>query len=175
MFIDDNNVAYDVTVTLDTTATVGDLTIYSGDTLVIPNYRELTIDGDLMNSGEISIEATTQYSDLRIENDVTLSGGGEVFLTDNQSRILDEDGDPDGHLINVDNTIHGRGEVGYDRTQITNQSDGIIDADISAATLYVDPNADGLVNQGTLQASGGVEAPARRRHLHEHRRCDPGD
>ena len=155
VFIDDNNVAYDVTVTLDTTATIGDLTIYGGDVLLIPNSRALVVDGDISNGGEVRLNATTASTDLRFENEATLSGGGEVALNGDNSHLRDVSGGGLGHLINADNTIHGRGSIGMDTIQISNQSSGVIDADINGTTLHLDPNASGFLNQGTLQASGG--------------------
>ena len=119
------------------------------------NYDDLYLEGAINNTGTIEINATTGLTDLRIEDVVTLSGGGSVLLGGANARILDETGDALGHLVNVDNTIHGQGRIGIDRTQITNQSGGTIDADVSGVALHVDPNASGFLNQGTLQASGG--------------------
>ncbi|MBA2434203.1 MAG: hypothetical protein H0V54_03790, partial [Chthoniobacterales bacterium] len=66
-------------------------------------------------------------------------------------------------LTNVNNLIQGLGRLGQNNTAFTNQAAGIIDANISGATLTLDPVAEASVldggasflNNGTLQASNG--------------------
>ena len=50
-----------------------------------------------------------------LEGAVTLTGGGEIVLSHVSSRILDESGGVEGRLINQDNTISGRGQLGAHR------------------------------------------------------------
>ena len=87
---------------------------------------------------------------MLVEFDLTLSGGGTIELAGTGARILDESGPLTGHLTNNDNLIHGRGNIGANRTQVTNG--GTIAADVSGATLVIDTDPRGLANTGTLRA-----------------------
>lgn len=153
-FVDDGDTA--VTVTVNADRAVGNLSIGSDDRVIIANGRALLIDHELSGGGVLSILSAGSYTDLLIESEVTLTGGGEVVLGGHAyARILDKAYDPTGHLINENNTVHGRGQIGAGRMQITNQADGIIDADQPGASLIIFPNVAGLANTGTIQASAG--------------------
>jgi hypothetical protein len=124
----------------------------------VNNGHDIQLNGTLTNQGTIEVNAGSSDTDLRIEGEVMLTGGGQVVLSMTGSgiaRLRDEFGVPDGHLINVNNVIRGRGDVGQDRTQITNQSGGTIRADVTGQTLTVDPNGVGVTNQGILEATDG--------------------
>ena len=90
------------------------------------------------------------FCDLLLSGDVTLTGGGLLALTGNdENRIRGA-----GRLINVDNTIQGTGRIGENLLPITNQ--GSIIADSAVGSLTIDPNADGMINEGSLQARDGA-------------------
>ena len=118
------------------------------------NGSTTTIAGSLVNSGSISVNSVGSFTDLTLNGDVTLSGGGTVNL-DNAARFRGS-----GILTNVDNIIQGEtsnsGGLGYNEIGIINQANGLIDANAGGLRLIVDPNsASGLVNFGTMQASNG--------------------
>src|SRR5262249_20726888 len=52
--------------------------------------------------------------------------------------------------------IHGRGNVGNGQIGIVNLAGGSIEADNTAGPLTLDASALGIVNRGTLKATGGA-------------------
>jgi hypothetical protein len=119
--------------------------------LDLANNADVTLLGTIDNQGTITINSTGSFTDLEpTAGVVTLSGGGEIVMTNlSTNRILGVSG---GSLINVDNTIRGAGNVGFNTLPMTNQ--GTILADLTVA-LTIDPDGvTGLENQGVLHASG---------------------
>ncbi|MEP7071713.1 MAG: hypothetical protein ABI839_04950, partial [Verrucomicrobiota bacterium] len=134
-------------------ASLTDLT--SAGTLLLANGANLTLTGSIANSGTLRINSTGSFTDLLINGNVALSGGGNIILS-NAGRIRGS-----GILTNVDNIISGEANnsgsgVGADQIGIVNQASAAIVANVTGATLNVDPSAaDGLTNQGLLRASNG--------------------
>lgn len=126
-------------------------------TLNVLNNSDLELFGTIENQGTINLSNGFNDTDIQIEGDVTLNGGGTVTLggsSSTASRILDEVGTADGKLTNVDNTIQGAGAIGLDRMTMVNQS--TIDSNEAGRTLTIDPRDDGVIdftNNGTLKAS----------------------
>ena len=137
-----------------TITTLNDVTL--GGLIRINNADNLEITGTFTDNPAsiIRIAASGSATDLLIEGPVTLTGGGTVEMNGANARILDEVGTLDGHLTNNDHLIHGNGQIGVNRTQITNH--GIIRADVAAATMIIDPNAAGLVNDNLMEATNGA-------------------
>ena len=121
--------------------------------VLIDNADNLELRGTVTNNAAslITVGSLGSSTDLLIEGDTTLTGGGTVELTGSAARILDETGLLLGHLTNNDNLIHGRGNIGFNRTQITNG--GTIAADVAGQTLFIDVDPRGLANTGTLRAT----------------------
>ena len=118
-----------------------------------PNTTTTTLNGAIVNTGSISLNSTGNFTDLVLGSNVTLSGGGVINLV-NADRIYGN-----GILTNTNNTIQGEthsGSLGNNGIGIVNQTGGLINANVSGLTLNVDPDStDGLVNQGTMEASNG--------------------
>ena len=118
------------------------------------NNSSTKLVGTLHNSGTLSLNNTSAFNntDLRISGTVTLAGNGTVSLGDHgNNRVF---GDVGGeHLINAGNLIQGGGQLGLDRTTITNR--GSIVANLTTP-LTVDPGAGGVVNESVLRADGGT-------------------
>jgi hypothetical protein len=134
------------------TATLSSLTI--AGSFIGNDNTFTTIAGTINNTGNISLNAGGNVADLILNGDVTLTGGGTITL-EGFDRILGS-----GVLTNANNTIRGWSNTGYglgfDQIGIINQASGLIDANVSGNTLNVDPNAaNGLINQGLMQASNG--------------------
>ena len=117
------------------------------------NNSTTTLNGAIANTGSISLNSTGNFTDLSLGSNVTLTGGGVINLV-NADRILGS-----GILTNFNNTIEGEthsGSLGNNGIGIVNQAGGLINANVSGLTLNVDPDStDGLVNQGTMEASNG--------------------
>lgn len=117
------------------------------------NNADVTFTGQIVNSGVIHIASTGSFTDFEpTAGPLFLSGSGQLTMSNNvNNRILGVSG---GALVNVDNTISGSGQIGFNITPITNQ--GTIVAN-QPATLTLNPdNTMGLTNSGTLLATAGA-------------------
>ena len=115
----------------------------------------LALDGTIDNEGTIDLaSACGPSTNLVIQTDVTLQGGGQVTLTDCGESAIGTNGSA-VTLTNVDNTISGAGTIG-DRTYLTlvNQHDGTVDANICGAALTID-TSNTVSNAGLLEATNG--------------------
>ncbi len=126
----------------------------NGTTLVDAN-TDLRMHGTITNAGTITLPAAGSAGDLELGTDVMLTGGGDLELTGAASRL---NAIGNFALTNVNNTIHGTGNIGGNTARLVNQS--LIDANVSAATLTIDPRTGGggvvtVDNQDIIQASNG--------------------
>ena len=125
-----------------------------GGNFIANDNTTTTFAGTITNTGNITINSTSSYTDAYVGG-VTLTGGGNFFLK-NADRIRGS-----GTFTNVDNTIQGEtsnssSSFGLNEIGIVNQVAGVIDANVSGLGLDLDPNAAvGLTNQGILRASNG--------------------
>ncbi|MEO1235870.1 MAG: hypothetical protein AAFX76_03675 [Planctomycetota bacterium] len=109
------------------------------------------------NSGEIDVNTGTVGGALELRSDVELTGGGTIMLRGPGARVFAAGGPH--QLGNINQTIHGGGQLGQNSITIFNGPNGLIQADRFEETLVVDPAAGvggraGLTNRGTLSASG---------------------
>ncbi len=121
----------------------------------------LTIQGNIVNNGQINIASTGDDTWLYINGAVNISGTGTVTLTDNGGNTAFLAGSPSGSNDSLANagTIQGSGTIGdssatnFDLQSITNS--GIIDADVSGKTLVLGLPYNAFSNTGTLEAANG--------------------
>jgi hypothetical protein len=73
VFINDGNSA--VTVSLNVDRTIGDLTIDADDAMSVLNNQNFQIDGNLMNSGLLTVSAANNDTDIRVEGILTVTYG----------------------------------------------------------------------------------------------------
>ncbi len=128
----------------------------SGD-LIVDNSRVLQIEGVIENSGVIKLDSTGSSTYMRpVEGVVTLTGGGTVVLSDNSNNYI-YNGDGEGSLVNVDNTIRGAGNLSWTTSgtwmEITNQSLIVADGE---NTLHIRPTNPPFTNEGILRAENGA-------------------
>ncbi len=150
-------------VHLNTTIIIDALVVNSGDSLNINNGRDLRIvnsganTGTIENSGTIIIGSTGSVTLLRIQGNVTLSGGGTLMMADKAAG-----GSPASMILgiaatdiltNMDNTISGAGNLG----QLVLVNRGTIIA-TGTNPLLINPTngSTNNVNTGTLRAAGGT-------------------
>ena len=138
-------------VSLNTSPTIDSLTIDSGDTFVIENARILRVVGTAVtNAGTLAVRSAGSVTILRLDNSITLSGGGKLsLLAENLAELLSAAAN--ASLTNQDNIIRGQGRLGLNSMQIVNQF--TIQADSPGRILDIDPNANGLFNSGLLVAT----------------------
>ncbi|QEG33654.1 hypothetical protein [Bythopirellula goksoeyrii] len=112
-------------------------------------YDHWNISGSIENTGTLSAER------LQIQDEVTLTGGGEIQL-DGDIQANQANYQSYKHLINEDNTIKGRGRIELSEFTLTNR--GTILADELGSQLSIDyASQSPIVNSGELVASGGSE------------------
>jgi len=118
---------------------------------VIANSSSTALRGTIQNTGALAMAAAGSVTYLYAATDtVTLTGGGTVTLSNSIFNYVRGTVGTE-RLINQDNAIRGSGHLGLNLLALTNQ--GLIEANQSIA-LALDPNAGGVLNEGTLRASG---------------------
>ena len=126
----------------------------AGGEVDVQNSTSLNLSGGgtYTNAGTIGLNSTGAPTWLRIDGDVSLSGGGQVNLTVHGNNIIRGVAATD-RLTNVDNTIQGLGQIGQNAMSLTNQ--GVINAnDASGNSLVLDLSGAGI-NDGIMRASSG--------------------
>ena len=139
------------------TATLSSLT--NAGAFRISNATDATFVGTINNTGSVTIDSTGSFTDLTLNSDVTLTGGGVLNLA-NAARVLGSgtlfNGGPGGEAHTIQGESSNAGTLGGNALAIVNRSGGLIDANAAGLFLLVDPrNVDGLINVGVMQASGG--------------------
>ena len=121
----------------------------------VPNGQTGEISGTITNSGTITLESTSTFTDLYLEANSTLSGKGTVVMGDGAqyTQIYGITGDT---LTNSGNTIEGQGSLGLGYLTFNNSS-GTVEANVSGGTLTIqsDGSGAGTTNNGTFEATGG--------------------
>jgi len=136
--------------------TSGDITINFDGTLIIFTSTFLEVSGNtITNIGNIDLNSTSLGSRLQIDGTVTLTGGGNITMSDSAfNRITGRPlGLPNDTLVNMNNKIQGSGNLGFNQLKIDNQAAGIIEAN-QPTMLLVDPETSGLTNTGIMRAVG---------------------
>ncbi|TVR95524.1 MAG: hypothetical protein EA406_13810, partial [Rhodospirillales bacterium] len=152
----DGDKPVDSTVTVNTSPTIGTLTISAGDTVAIQNTRTFTLGGDLFNAGVLVLNSVGSLTDLVLGGSATFSGGGVLALSNAaNNRVY---GSPTTSVLTnaSDHTIRGSGQFGIGLMGLINE--GVILADQGTGLTVQLNNADGIAraNQGTMRASDGA-------------------
>lgn len=138
-----------------TSTTLDGVSLSSGTEFRIPNAANATLLNTISNAGTIRLQSAGNLTDFIIgSSGATLTGGGVIELSGNtNNRIY---GSSAANLLtNTNNTIRGSGQLGIGLLTFTNQ--GIVEANLNAATLTVDPATTAFINTGTYRAvNGGV-------------------
>ncbi len=148
-----NSVSPASSVTLDTTVSIGGLTINPGNSLTIGNGQELVVAGTISNAGLITVFSNNSNTFLTFNGAVTLMGGGTLTLnqviSNGQPILRNANG---GTLTNVNNLIQGAGQFGNNGLVVTNQAAGVINANGTQPLLF---NNGTVTNQGLIEATAG--------------------
>jgi Ca2+-binding RTX toxin-like protein len=111
----------------------------------------LPLSGNIDNTGTIALNSIGHETDLQlIGHGVTLSGGGQVILSDNSQNVISGT-DPSVTLTNVDNTISGAGHLGNGLLTLINEGTIIANGN---NPLVIDTGANLIANSGTMQSTG---------------------
>ena len=147
--------------TLDGTPTGGltnNATMNVNDSGSPSSGYSLTLQGTIVNNGQINITSTGDDTWLYINGPTTISGTGTITLADNGGNTAFLAGAPTGSNDSLSNagTIQGSGTVGNSSSSNNLQSftnSGTINADVSAKTLVL--GGYKLTNTGALEATNG--------------------
>src|SRR5207249_6102946 len=93
---------------------------------------------------------TGAFTNLIIQGDVTLNGGGSVALGNHANNRI-YGAAATNTLTNVDNTIRGAGQIGVGLMELINRGTVLANAIV---TLTLDPPSS-FVNQGIFRAAAG--------------------
>ncbi len=138
-------------VTADSqTPTSGTLFIGANSTVIVGNNNQLTLNGNITNLGLIEIDSTGSGTWLNIAGSLTLTGGGQISLTNTNALIRRPSGT--SVLTNVNNRISGLGDIGNNGMTLVNQAAGVVNANGVSAILSID--APSSVNSGLIEATG---------------------
>lgn len=154
--IDNGNAAVSA-VTLNMSATIDNLFLDAGETLSIANGQQLLFaggagTGTINNAGTIQIGSAGSHTYIRPAGQITLTGGGVLQLSNHANNWVYREG-PNGALVNVNNTIRGAGNLGWNGAPMPITNQGAIVADV-ATPLHVDA-AGGVTNSGVMRAEAG--------------------
>ena len=134
-------------------------TLTNAGTIIINADSSLALGSpyNIENSGTIELNGSTSPSDqpaiLSIDQPFAiLDGGGQITLSDHYNNVIGAATSGD-QLTNLNNTISGVGEIGYNGLILVNQ--GTIDADIADAANPLVLSSPSITNTGTLEATAG--------------------
>jgi hypothetical protein len=138
-------------VTQDTSATINNVTLNSGNGWTLDDGQSLTIDGtSISNAGMMTMNSTGDATELVIgSSSVTLSGGGTLTLSNFANNEIFEGAS--GDTLTNKETIQGAGQIGNGGLKLVNS--GTIDANQSAGLNF---DVESLTNTGTLEAMAGA-------------------
>ncbi|UQS91946.1 VCBS domain-containing protein [Pseudomonas chlororaphis subsp. piscium] len=129
---------------------VDPLTHNSG-TLTIADGAIMPFGGGIHNSGTIELGSAGNETSLEILfRGATLTGGGQVLLSDNAQNVI-FGGSADTVLTNVDNRISGAGQLGAGQMILANA--GLILAS-GLNSLVLDTGTHTITNSGVLESTG---------------------
>ncbi len=131
-----------------------DFAVFNTGVFEIAGGSEAAIAGGIDNSGTIELTSSGGASpaNMILANNVTLTGGGQVMLSDSDGNLIAGLGA--FVLTNVDNTISGAGQLGAGQMVLTNLAAGVIDANGATNSLAIDTGANTITNYGLMEATG---------------------
>ncbi|MFN0164076.1 MAG: PEP-CTERM sorting domain-containing protein [Burkholderiales bacterium] len=125
-------------------------------TLTLANGNGLGIGGAMSNSGTLTLASAGFFTDLRVNEDASISGNGSVVLTNNGNNRIYAAADGLRLTVGAGQTIAGAGQLGVNGLlKVTNQ--GTIAADGSAGLrLNFATTAGSFINtSGVLEVRNG--------------------
>jgi hypothetical protein len=125
--------------------------------IAVRDGANLVVGGAVANDGAITLNGHGDSTNLVVATDTTLTGDGDVVLSDNPSNGVIGARGARVKLVNEDNTISGAGVIAPDRRlMFVNRAFGVIDADSSVNNLTIGPatGTGSVVNDGLIEATG---------------------
>ncbi|MGE8485443.1 MAG: VCBS domain-containing protein, partial [Pseudomonas sp.] len=120
-------------------------------TLTIADGAIMPFGGSIHNSGTIELGSAGSATSLEVLfRGATLTGGGQVLLSDNAQNVI-FGGSADTVLTNIDNRISGAGQLGAGQMVLINA--GLIMAS-GLNSLVLDTGTHTITNSGVLESTG---------------------
>ena len=113
---------------------------------------DLELTGTITNDATITVNGASSATDVELQGDVTLNGGGTLFLDGLNARVSDSSGAVNVLTNAAGHTIRGIGQLGANSIDVVNN--GLVVADVASGTLTLDPTGT-FTNNSTLRATGG--------------------
>ncbi len=144
------------------TNSLNNVTLSTGSTLTARDQTTTYLGGTVNNQGTVNLNSF-YGSELRVGAGATttLTGGGTISMNGQNATIRDADA-ATGVLVNMNNTISGIGNLGNGQLGIDNRAAGVINANNSSGTLYLQGNGSngsgnltGVSNAGLAEATNG--------------------
>jgi hypothetical protein len=136
--------------TLDGTASTVDIQ----SRVIIDNGQNLNLAGAIDNTGLVQLISDGTLTTLTIAAaGATLTGGGQVFLGNDNAAAEIIGAVASATLTNVGEVIAGAGDVGGGRLTLVNEVAGVI-AGENAVALIVDTGTNTIVNAGRIENAG---------------------
>lgn len=129
--------------------------VTNGGLIRVDDNRSLRLFDGLTNNGTVMLNSTGNGTELRIGNDVSLSGMGTISSSNTQANRIYGVAGTERLTIGANQIVQGSMQFGLNFMRFTNN--GVIDANLSGG-ISVDPtDASGdAINNGTMQASNGA-------------------
>ncbi|MBK6898764.1 MAG: T9SS type A sorting domain-containing protein [bacterium] len=149
-----------VTALITSVVNIDSLYVDAEDEVQVGNYYQLHVSSSqgrrgIENRGVIRLNSLSSWVYLTVQDGpVRLTGGGELIGGGTTSIYNVVSGAGGGSLINVDNTIRGAMNLGYDSIAMDNR--GTIVADNPLYRILVDPSTAGMANSGLIRAENGA-------------------
>jgi len=133
--------------------------VHNKGQVVINDGQSLEIEGALVNSGRITMDAHGDPTLLSIQPaGVTINGGGKIEM---RSRFAEITGLSQTTVLdNVDGEIVGRGQLGGRELTLENQKAGVI-AGPTSGSLVIDTGRQTIVNAGLIVSNGAGSVSVR--------------
>jgi hypothetical protein len=139
------------TAFLNGSTSTGAVTLAAGSSLAVENNTQLSVQGSIVNNGNISLNSVGNGTFLLIAgtagSSATLSGTGTLTMSNNVNNIIE--GDAASNIFINEETIEGTGNIGNGQMAFVNK--GTVNANQSNGLTIQTSN--GTTNTGTLEAT----------------------
>ncbi len=120
-----------------------------------PNNTVTTASGTITNNGAANFTSGANNTVLDLSASTTLQGGGTVTLAETGGgNVFIQQTAGGVTLTNFDNLIQGAGIIGNSGLALANDSAGVINANSSGQTLFLNLSG-GITNLGLMEATNG--------------------
>ncbi len=149
-----------ITALIASVLNIDSLYVDAEDEVQVGNYYQLQVSSSqsrrgIENRGVIRLNSLSSWTYLTVQDGpVRLTGGGELIGGGTTGAYNVVTGTGGGSLINVDNTIRGAMQLGFNTIAMDNR--GTIVADNPLYRMLVDPSTAGMTNSGLIRAENGA-------------------